>query len=435
MPMLTDFTRVQSTSHGIFAVFSVEPDMTEKVLIIGAVWPESKSSAAGQNMAALIKLFAARDYGIHFASAAAESPHMDNDLLHECALHSINLNDASFDTFVAQLNPVIVIFDRFMTEEQFSARVKKHCPDALHILNTEDLHSLRHARHEAVKQGGSAGDAELNNAFSQREIAAILRSDISLIISSAEYGLLTDYYQVPEKQLQLYPLQQSLTTPSELPDNAARQHFITVGNFRHAPNWDAVLQLKQLWPAIRTRIPDAELHIYGAYPPKKATQLHNSKQGFVVKGWVDDIGQAMASARVCLAPLRFGAGIKGKLLTAMQYATPSVTTEVGAEGIASPEEWPGKVIELTEPAAFIDAACELYSEEANWQQASQQAKTVTAAYQVSQHQAQAALFEKITVARNDLPAFRQGLFLHSLMWHHSLRASQFMSQWIEAKNR
>ena len=409
--------------------------MTEKVLIIGAVWPESKSSAAGQNMAALIKLFTARDYGIHFASAAAESLHMDNDLLHECALHSINLNDASFDTFVAQLNPAIVILDRFMTEEQFSARVKKHCPDALHILNTEDLHSLRHARHEAVKQGGSAQDAELNNAFSQREIAAILRCDISLIISSAEYGLLSDYYQVPEKQLQLFPLQQPLTSPPELPDYPVRQHFITVGNFRHAPNWDAVLQLKQLWPAIKARLPDAELHIYGAYPPKKATQLHNAKQGFIVKGWVDDIGKAMASARVCLAPLRFGAGIKGKLLTAMQYATPSVTTEIGAEGIACAKEWPGKVVSLTPPAAFIDAACDLYCEEAKWQQASQQANTVTAAYQHAQHQAQAALFEKIAGARNDLPAFRQGLFLHSLMWHHSLRASQFMSQWIEAKNR
>ena len=433
--MLPDFTRVQSTSHGIFAVFNVEPDMTDKVLIIGAVWPESKSSAAGQNMAALIKLFAARDYSIHFASAAAESLHMDNDLLDECTLHSINLNEASFDTFVAQLTPAIVIFDRFMTEEQFSARVKKQCPDALHILNTEDLHSLRHARHEAVKQGGSARDAELNNTFSQREIAAILRSDISLIISSAEYRLLYDYYQVPDKQLQLFPLQQPLTTPSELPDYAARQHFVTVGNFRHAPNWDAVLQLKQLWPAIRARLPDAELHIYGAYPPKKATQLHNAKQGFIVKGWVDDIGQAMASARVCLAPLRFGAGIKGKLLTAMQYATPSVTTEVGAEGIASAEEWPGQVEGLTDPAAFIDAACDLYSKESKWLPASQQAHTVTAAYQHGQHQAQAALFDKIIIACNDLPAFRQDLFLHSLMWHHSLRASQFMSQWIEAKNR
>ncbi|PRO72213.1 glycosyltransferase [Alteromonas alba] len=386
-------------------------------------------------MAALIKLFAARDFGIHFASAAAESLHRDNDLLLACTLHTISLNDASFDTFIAKLNPAIVIFDRFMTEEQFSARVKQHCPDALHMLNTEDLHSLRHARHEAVKQGGPPNDAKLNNAFSQREIAAILRSDISLIISSAEYRLLTDYYRVPDKQLQLFPLQQPLTSPPELPDYPTRQHFITVGNFRHAPNWDAVLQLKQLWPAIRARLPDAELHIYGAYPPKKATQLHNAKQGFVVKGWVNDIGKAMASARVCLAPLRFGAGIKGKLLTAMQYATPSVTTEVGAEGIASAGEWPGKVVSLTPPAAYIDAACQLYREEAQWQQASQQAKTITAAYQNAQHQAQAALFEKIAVARNDLPAFRQSLFLHSLIWHHSLRASQFMSQWIEAKNR
>ena len=82
----------------------------------------------------------------------------------------------------------------------------------------------------------------------------------------------------------------------------------------------------------------------------------------------------------------------------MQYATPSITTEIGAEGIASAEEWPGKVISLTPPAAFIDAACKLYREEKLWQQASQQANTISAVYLQSQRQAQASLFEKVTVA-------------------------------------
>jgi glycosyltransferase involved in cell wall biosynthesis len=428
-------TRRRRISHGIFAVFIVEPDMTEKVLVIGAVWPESNSSAAGQNMAALIKQFASHNYEIHFASAAVQSQHVDADLLHHCSVHPISLNDSAFDAFIDRLQPDLCIFDRFMTEEQFAARVRKCCPDALHILNTEDLHSLRHARHEAIKNGLTASDAKLNNVFSQREIAAILRSDISLIISSAEYRLLTEYYQVPAQQLQLYPLQQTLHRPSHLAEFKTRQHFITVGNFRHAPNWDAVLQLKQLWPAIRARLPGAEMHIYGAYPPKKATQLHNPKQGFLIKGWVDDIAGPMASARVCLAPLRFGAGIKGKLLTAMQYATPSVTTEVGSEGIASNEEWPGKVVNLATPDVFIDAACELYQSESLWQQASQQADALTVSYQQAQQQAQVSLFEKITATRQALPAIRQGLFLQSLLWHHSLRASQFMSQWIEAKNR
>ncbi|GGF80514.1 glycosyltransferase [Alteromonas lipolytica] len=409
--------------------------MTAKVLVIGAVWPESKSSAAGQNMAALLTHFNAHNYTVHFATAAAESAHTDPDISRICTLHTIALNDKSFDDFIAGLKPDIVVFDRFMTEEQFSARVRKAFPQAMHILNTEDLHSLRHARHEAVKQGMRASDAQLNNAFAQREIAAILRSDLSLIISAAEYELLTNYYQVSAQQLHLFPLQQPIAITQEtLPFNQ-RQHFITVGNFRHAPNWDAVLQLKQLWPSIRSVLPEAELHIYGAYPPKKATQLHNAKQGFIIKGWVDDIQTEMGAARVCLAPLRFGAGIKGKLLTAMQHATPSVTTAIGAEGIANENDWPGAVVDAADPSSFAQNAVQLYQSEGLWQQASNKARQQAKSYQQSQTTAVGQLFDKIATTMPQITAYRQGLFMQSLLWHHSLRSSQFMSQWIEAKNR
>ena len=409
--------------------------MTDIVLVIGAVWPESNSSAAGQNMAALLQHFHCKGYTIHFASAAAESPHIDAQIKEICSLHAIVLNDSTFNNLVAAINPDVVIFDRFMTEEQFSARVRHQCPEALHILNTEDLHSLRHARHEAVKQGLPVKRAALNNAFSQREIAAILRSDISLIISAAEYQLLTDYFKVPAAQLVLFPLQQPLHSHAHSARFDERQHFISVGNFRHAPNWDAVLQLKQMWLAIKARIPSAELHIYGAYPPKKATQLHNHNQGFLVKGWAADIAGAMASARVCLAPLRFGAGIKGKLLTAAQHATPSITTAIGAEGLATVEDWPGAVAEADEHDAFVQHACTLYQSEADWLIASNKARQLTQSYQQLQQQSVTNLFTTISHIRPQIDAFRKELFLHSLLWHHSLRASQFMSQWIEAKNR
>ncbi|MDC8831322.1 glycosyltransferase [Alteromonas gilva] len=407
--------------------------MTSNVLIIGAVWPESNSSAAGQNMAALIRHFIANDYTVHFATAAAESEHADHIESEHYTTHSITLNDSQFDVLAGQINPAIVVFDRFMTEEQFSSRVRQQCPDALLILNTEDLHSLRYARHEAVKQGKPASQACLNNTFSQREIAAILRCDLSLVISQPEWKLLTEFYQVPAKQLVISPLQQTLdATPSASADFATRSHFISIGNFRHAPNWDAVLQLKQLWPAIKSAVPEAQLHIYGAYPPKKATQLHNPKSGFLVKGWVDDVNRVMASARVCLAPLRFGAGIKGKLLTAILHATPSVTTAIGAEGIAAHQDWPGAVCDDT--SSIVEQAVSLYTNPQRWQQASDRAEPVLTQFKRLQTDAVKALFDTISHVRQDLPGFRRSLFLQSLLWHHSLRASQFMSQWIEAKN-
>lgn len=388
-------------------------------------------------MAGLLHAFRQRGYDVTFATAATDSVHADgfDDAGIRC-LHIV-INDASFDDMVANMQPDIVVFDRYMTEEQFSWRVRKHCPQAIHLLNTEDLHSLRYARHDAVKRTGSADAANLNTALAHREIAAILRSDLSLIISAYEYELLVRTYNVPAKQLILLPLQppvSSTDSHNQNPDFNHRQHFITVGNFRHSPNWDSVLQLYQpIWPAIRKQLPDAELHIYGAYPPKKATDLHNPKKGFLVKGWVDDVHTVMAQARVCLAPLRFGAGVKGKLLTAMAHNTPSVTTHIGAEGIAPGEQWPGAVV--TEQSQFIESAVKLYCDEQVWQQASTACPSLLNVYLQSVASGNTLLFETIEQARMDIHAYRASLFQQGLVWHHSLRSTQFMSQWIETKNR
>ncbi|WP_067342778.1 glycosyltransferase family 4 protein, partial [Marinomonas spartinae] len=298
------------------------------LLIIGYVWPEPNSSAAGSRMMQLLNTFRKQDWQITFASPAQPTEHMANLEVIGVQTAQILLNDDSFNQFILDATPDAVIYDRFMMEEQFGWRVETYCPNALRILNTEDLHSLRHARHQAIKQKRPFQLEDMYNDLGIREIAAILRCDLTLMISEMETKLLIDEFQVPETHLFHLPFM--LPSPQEaasLPSFEARQHFISIGNFRHAPNWDAVLQLKtEIWPHLRKRLPQAELHIYGAYPPPKATQLHNAKDGFLVKGWAENAQTVMQQARLCLAPLRFGAGIKGKLVEAMQMGTPSITT-------------------------------------------------------------------------------------------------------------
>lgn len=152
------------------------------VLIIGYVWPEPVSSAAGSRMMALIQLFQQQGWKVSFASPAALSEHMfDLDSIGVITA-SIEVNDASFDDYIREQQPDIVLFDRFMMEEQFGWRVEKYCPSALRLLDTEDLHFLRHARHQAYKQGREVNKQDLFGELAQREIASILRSDLSLII-------------------------------------------------------------------------------------------------------------------------------------------------------------------------------------------------------------------------------------------------------------
>lgn len=405
------------------------------LLIIGYVWPEPNSSAAGSRMLQLMQFFQQQGYQITFASPAQRTDHMAelNQLVDACV--DIKLNCSSFDSFIQSLQPNVVMFDRFMMEEQFGWRVSEHCPQALRILDTEDLFCLRHARHNAYKKNQVMDETDLlRSDLAKREVAAIFRCDLTLMISPKEIELLTRLFNVDVRLLHYLPFVfDSHELAQSNPSYEQRAGFISIGNFRHPPNWDSVLWLnQQVWPLIRKQLPKAELFIYGAYPPPKATALHDQQNGFLVKGWVDDAASAMQNARVCLAPLRFGAGIKGKLAQAMLCATPSVTTAVGAEGMQTQLGWSGAIAE--DAQALADAAVTLYQDHQLWQRASE----------LGQQNAQ-LLFEKrsyflkfsarLTTLLGDLTTHRQNNFIGSMLNHHHHKSTKYMSQWIEAKNK
>ena len=176
----------------------------KQLLIIGFVWPEPKSSAAGSRMMQLISFFKEKGAKITFASTAAESEFSED--LEGVDQKLIALNCSSFDKFVSDLQPDLVLFDRFMTEEQFGWRVAEHCPNALKMLDTEDLHCLRQARRLLVLKNKPF---ELNNDLAKREIASIFRCDVTLMVSEFEMELLQTYFKVPSFLL-FYFLQQTL---------------------------------------------------------------------------------------------------------------------------------------------------------------------------------------------------------------------------------
>ncbi|MFD2565184.1 glycosyltransferase family 4 protein [Aquimarina rubra] len=409
-----------------------------QVLIIGSVWPEPNSSAAGTRMLQLIELLLSKDCKITFASAAAESDHMWDIESLGVTKTNILINDTSFDAFINKLHPSIIIFDRFMTEEQFGWRVAKHLPEALRILNTEDLHSLRRTRQEAFKTKIPFSYSDLKKSdVTKREIASIYRSDLTLIISDIEINILKEQFNIPNNLIYYLPfLLDPITeeTKNNWPKFAERRHFITIGNFRHEPNWNSVLHLKEtIWPLIRKQLPEVELHIYGAYPPPKATQLHNPQQGFHIKGWAKNAKEIVTQARVCLAPLRFGAGIKGKLAEAMVCGTPSVTTTIGAEGMLGEDsDWNGFIKD--KPEEFANAAVRLYNNENIWYQAQQNGiEIINTLFQKEKYSNQ--FIQHIIKLQNNIENHRSQNFIGSMLQHHTMRSTEFMSRWIEEKNK
>ena len=404
-----------------------------KVLVIGYVWPEPNSSAAGSHIMSILRTFKTQGWKVEFTTPAQVSEHAI-DLQNEgISSKSITLNCDSFDDYIKTYQPNIVLFDRFMMEEQFGWRVEKNCPSALKILDTEDLQCLRNARHQAHKAQRDMSQEDLYSDIAKREIAAILRSDISLIISTYEMELLRDTFKVDTSLLHHLPFMVDLNSfPKKTKSFSERQHFMTIGNFRHAPNWDVVLYLQQIWPLIRKQIPDAQLHIYGSYPPPKATALHNPKTGFYIKGWAEDAYEVMESSRICLAPIRFGAGIKGKLLDAMIMQTPSITTSLGAEGMFNKEPWPGVIADDIE--AFVEAAVALYQDEEKWLQAQSHATTLLKA-RYDSTTLSSGLIEKIKVTQKNLEQHRLNNFTGAMLKHHSMMSTKYMSQWIAEKNK
>ena len=229
--------------------------MQQQLLIIGFVWPEPNSSGAGTRMLQLIEVFLKQDWKITFASAASDSEFMFDVTSLGVEKVAIAINDSGFDDFVKALNPTIVLFDRFMVEEQFGWRVAEHCPNALRVLDTIDLHSLRLARQKAAKERVEFHLDDLYSDTAKREIASILRCDISLLISEVEMELLQKHYKVDRSLLYYLPFlvdaidQDTMQSWFPFKD---RKDFIFIGNFLHEPNWNAVQYLKEsIWPLIR----------------------------------------------------------------------------------------------------------------------------------------------------------------------------------------
>lgn len=410
-----------------------------KVLIIGIVWPEPNSSAAGSRMMQLIELFKAQEWELSFVSPAVKTPHsVDLESL-GIQTEVIKLNHDSFDEYLKSFAPDIVLFDRFMIEEQFGWRVAEHCPDALRILDTEDLHCLRKVRQEAFKKELKfQKESLLTSEIAKREIASIYRCDLTLIISTYEMELLSTVFKVDKALLWYLPfLLNSLKDDhfKNFPEFEERSHFMTIGNFKHEPNWNMVLYLKErIWPLIKKELPEAELHVYGSYPSGKVTQLHNEKQGFLVKGWAEDANQVMQKAKVCLAPLRFGAGIKGKFVEAMQNGTPSVTTTIGAEGMHLDLPWSGKIVDEVEE--IVASAITLYTDKAAWEVSQNNGKTIiNRIYKKELYSSD--FINQLDKIYSDLKWHRRNNFIGSLLLHHTLQSTKYLSKWItekEAKN-
>lgn len=410
-----------------------------KILWICNVWPEATSSAAGVRTAQLIQASIDAGYKVSACSPCQSNEFQEKLTKIGVSTERILPNDSKFDSYIQELSPDIVIFDRFMIEEQFSWRVRNALPNALRVLETSDLHSIRRTRQLIVETGESLNflNEKLKNSDDAfREFASIYRSDLTLITSDFELELLVKEFQIPANQLFLSRLFYSVNPI--IKKFSERSNFVAIGNFNHPPNADSFKVLKRdVWPKIkvafkRREIKAPEIHIYGAYPSAEFLNLSNPADGFYVKGWIEDSKESLSNYKLNLAPLRFGAGVKGKVLDGWSVGTPCIGTSIAAEGMCGELPFGGAICDSWDE--FAESTASLYCDESNWIKAQALGfDIINTHYQLAKNSEQfiGALNESLRIKDE----VRSQNFIGSLLWHQSLRSTEYFSRWIEEKNK
>lgn len=406
----------------------------KSVLIIGKTWPEPETTGAGVRMMQIIQLFLNYKYEVSFASAASQAKHSVNLKKYKVKCFQVKINDSHFNDILKTINPQIVIFDRFHTEEQFSWRVDEVLPNALKILDSEDLHFLRKARENLVKKDHypynqkEVFNESLKNEETFRELNAMYRCDLTFIISSFELDFLKSLFNFPEKNVLFMPLLPRGANKDSMPFSQ-RKNFVFVGNFNHQPNVDAVKILNKVYPKIREVCKDSELHIYGTYVPQSILNLHNPKKGFYIKGWVENLSETLEKYRLMLAPLRFGAGIKGKILESLNVNTPIVSTEIGFEGITQGKDIPGYSGPIDD--TWIQETIKLYGDTNAWNKSSELANQVIKSIAWNENE----IIGKIQQFQECIEEKRRVNIIQSMLSLSNNQTYKYLSKYIEIKNK
>ena len=404
---------------------------------MGKNWPESKTTAAGVRMMQLLHFFVKNYEHVHFASAAASTNKADDLESLGIQTHSILLNSNSFDQWIDGLNPELVVFDRFMVEEQFSWRVRKAAPEAILMLNTEDLHSLREAREKAhdLGQTFSAGHWR-EHLTTSREIGSLLRCDLNLFVSSFEMAWLKRELIQLEPFCELVPFMYPELTQkqlAELPGFEQRTGFVFIGTGKHKPNQDAIHWLiTEIWPLILKQLPQASLEIVGDYWTDQNSRILKKTEGVRFTGQIHDLNSFLAEKRVNVLPLRYGAGIKGKLAEGMRAGCVAITTDQGVEGLLDGLGFPGICINSAQE--FAANAVALYLNKSRWEQLVHKIPDFFNA-NWSEDQGHQILASRINRLHLEYRRLRKNNVLQQTILHHRLRSTEYLSRYIELKNQ
>lgn len=339
------------------------------LLVIDEWTPTPDQDSGSQDIVSYFLILRSLGFGITFIPAAdlkfverysQELQRMGVECLYEPFVGNIG---AYLEEFGSRFD-LVMLYRPHCAAAHIQA-VRRFCPRAKIIFNTVDLHYLREERQAAIE--GSADLARQAADTKELELSVIRRADATILISPVEKELLFRELSDFPSNLVVVPLIRG-DIPGTKVGFRERRGVIFIGGFQHQPNVDAVIWFgTEIWPLIRESLPQLECFVIGSNAPPSVMKLSGS--GISILGHVPDIAPYFSACRVAVAPIRFGAGLKGKVVTSMGYGVPCVATPMAAEGIGLKAD--EEILVADDPTSFALAVVKLHEQEMIWQNLSE----------------------------------------------------------------
>ena len=331
------------------------------VLVVDVLTPQPDRDSGSLRLVNLMRLL--REEGAHVVFLPADRAH---DGAYTTALQQLGV-EAWHAPFAPRITAWLArhgqrfdaaIVCRHYVASEFLPVLRKHAPRATLVFDTVDLHYLREQR--GAQLAGNAGMARTAQRTRTLELGVIADSDLTWVVSAVERDLLAT--DAPQAAVQVLSNLHRIAGPGA--PFGHRRDLVFVGGFRHPPNVDAVAWfVRDVFPLVRARLPEVVFHCIGGDVPAQIAAL-GATPGVRVHGHVADIAPYMDGARLALAPLRYGAGVKGKVNLSMAHGQPVVATSCAVEGM---HLHPGEDVLVGDDAqAFADAVVRGYEDEALW---------------------------------------------------------------------
>jgi GT2 family glycosyltransferase len=351
-------------THG---VPGVRPDLerdrgiTKRILFMDAVTPTPDCDAGSVVVYQFMKIFLKLGYGVSFLPVDNLLP--DGKYTQDLQRIGVECWHYPFITSVDEyLQKHGNKFDLvFMYRAPEAARnldaVRMYAPQAKIVFNTVDLHFVRAERQAEVE--GSVLRRVQAAALKEKELHVMKSTEATILLNKSEVDLIKEL--APSVKTFMLPLTQEV--PGSRRSFADRKDMVFIGGFRHLPNVDAVKYFcSEVMPLVRTKLPGVRFVVVGSHVPD---ELHEyASEDVEIRGFVANLADVFDYCRISVAPLRFGAGMKGKIVTSLTYGVPCVTTTIGSEGMGLTN---GENVLLAEdPASYAQAIVDVYSCEATW---------------------------------------------------------------------